>query len=306
MPEGRLHVLQDEAVALVQNPYLPAERFASKGKLRNDLAQARDVLAGLGRDFEDAGVMADALEVGQRLVPLEARRRVGAHYLAEAEATCDFTPRFDQRCLDFIPPDLNGLLYEYELFFAAHAARLGWVEHWDWQQRADARRERINTLLWSESRGLYLDYDHVNQRPGAVAALTGVQLLAHGIPTAEQASRIVANLPLFECEYGIAYTEECPACRDYQWAFPTVWPPLVWMTVVGLRRYGYAADARRITQKHLNLADALFAQTGKLWEKTDGERGVVAVGEYDAPPMMGWSAGVYVALTACLAESNPS
>jgi len=235
-------------------------------------------------------------------LPIEARRRVGAHYLAEAEATCDFTPRFDKRCLDFIQPDLNGLLYEYELFFATHAARLGWNTYLDWQKLADTRRDRINALLWSESRGLYLDYDHVNRCHGAVAALTGVQLLAHGIPTGEQAGRIVANLSLFEREHGIAYTEECPDCRDYQWAFPTVWPPLVWMTVAGLHRYGYEGEARRISRKYVALADALFARTGKLWEKTDAERGIVASGEYSAPSMMGWSAGVYVALAEYLED----
>ena len=69
------------------------------------------------------------------------------------------------------------------------------------------------------------------------------------------------------------------------------------MTVSGLRRYGYKDDARRIAGKFLSLADALFAKTGKLWEKTDAERGAVASGEYDAPPMIGWSAGVYLALS---------
>lgn len=236
-------------------------------------------------------------------LPLAQRRRIGAHYLAEAEATCDFTPRFQKRCLDFIQPDLNGLLYEYEIFFARHAARLGWNTYRDWQQLADARRARINQFLWSEPRGLYLDYDHVNQVHSPVAALTGVQLLAHGVPTPEQAARIVANLPLFEREHGIAYTEECPDCRDYQWAYPTVWPPMVWMTVLGLDRYGYKTEARRIAQKYVTTAEALFGQTGKLWEKTDSERGAVIDAEYKAPPMMGWSAGVYVACQAYLTQA---
>ncbi len=236
-------------------------------------------------------------------LPLAARRRVGAHFLAEAEATCDFTPRFERRALDFIQPDLNGLLYEYELFFAQHAARLGWNTYRDYQDLAEARRTRINDLLWSEKRGLYLDYDHVNDRHSLVAALTGVQLLAHGIPTHEQASRIVDNLPLFERKHGVAYTEKCPDCREFQWAYPTVWPPLVWMTIAGFDRYGYHNEARRIANKYLATATALFEKTGKLWEKTDAERGAVAAGEYDAPPMMGWSAGVYVACAEYLGTS---
>ncbi len=227
---------------------------------------------------------------------LAEKRLIGAHYLAEAEATCDFTPRFDQRCLDHVQPDLNGLLCEYELFFAKHADALGWKFAIDWSARAEKRKALIDQHLWSEERGLYLDYDSANDCHSCVAALTGVQLLAHGIPRAEQAARIVANLPLFEREHGIAYTEECPGSRSYQWAYPNVWPPLVYMTVTGLARYGYQEDAKRIAEKFIRTTDRLFEKTGQLWEKTDAETGDVAGGEYDAAPMMGWTAGVYLDL----------
>lgn len=225
------------------------------------------------------------------------RRRIGAHYLAEAEASCDFTPRFDQRCLDHVQTDLNGLLYEYELFFAKHSDALGWDFAIDWAARAEHRKALINRYLWNEERGLYLDYDSANARHSRVAALTGVQFLAHGIPSAEQAARIVAHLPLFEREHGVAYAEECPGSRNYQWAYPNVWPPLVYMTVAGLRRYGFHEDADRIAQKFLLTTERLFQKTGRLWEKTDAVTGGVAGNEYAAAPMMGWSAGVYLALS---------
>jgi len=37
-------------------------------------------------------------------------------------------------------------------------------------------------------------------------------------------------------------------------------------------------------------------RTGRPWEKTEATTGEVAGGEYDAAPMIGWSAGVYLAL----------
>ena len=46
------------------------------------------------------------------------------------------------------------------------------------------------------------------------------------------------------------------------------------------------------------MTRALFAKTGQLWEKTDAETGEVAGGEYDAAPMIGWTAGVYLELKA--------
>ena len=43
------------------------------------------------------------------------------HDLAEAESGWDMTPRFDRRALNFLPVDLNALLYKYEVDFARTA-----------------------------------------------------------------------------------------------------------------------------------------------------------------------------------------
>jgi alpha,alpha-trehalase len=254
---------------------------------------AHDTWEGLEK-FADIARVRAVCPGGRETV--DGRRAIGAHYLAEAEATCDFTPRFDRRCLDHIQPDLNGLLWEYERFFATHGRALEWNLAVDWNARAERRRELINRYLWSPVRGLYLDHDTPNARHSAVAALSGVQLLAHGIPDAAQAARIASNLPLFEREHGIAYTEECPEARSHQWAYPNVWPPTVYMTVTGLSRYGFHEAAARIARKYLHTTDRLFKKTGQLWEKTDAETGDVAGGEYEAAPMLGWTAGVYLAL----------
>ena len=40
----------------------------------------------------------------------DERIRFGAHLLAEAESGWDFTPRFEGRCMDFNPVDLNAIL----------------------------------------------------------------------------------------------------------------------------------------------------------------------------------------------------
>jgi alpha,alpha-trehalase len=227
--------------------------------------------------------------------------RIGGHYLAEAESSCDFNPRFDRRCLDFCQVDLNALLFEYEVVLADYSERLGWGDHALWVKRGSARRERMNRYFWNEQSSLFLDYDFVNNCPSPVPALTGFQTLFCGIATPEQAARMVAKLPLFECEHGIAYTPEAPGCRDYQWAFPAVWPCMVWMMVDGLRRYGFEADARRIAEKYVATTIRLFEKTGRLWEKTDAVTGGTSNNEYTADPMLGWAAGVFVALTSDLA-----
>jgi alpha,alpha-trehalase len=233
-------------------------------------------------------------------VPDADKERVGGHYLAHAEATCDFSPRFtDGRCLDFCQPELNALLFEYEETLAGWAPLL----EWDAAFFADAalqRKARVNDLLWSEELGLFLDYDFVNGCHSAVPALTGFQTLDTGLATPAQASRMVAQLGLFERQHGIAYTPDVAGCRSFQWAFPNVWPPMVSILMTGLQRYGFLADAQRLARKYVATADRLFAKTGRLWEKTDAETGEVAGGEYEAAAMIGWSAGVYLQAAALL------
>jgi alpha,alpha-trehalase len=229
--------------------------------------------------------------------PIAEVRRIGAHYLAEAEATCDFTNRFDRRCLDFIQVDLNALLYEYELAFAEWGAAAGWNEQTLWRKRAEERVERMQSLLWDEERGLFLDYDLANGRRGSVPALTGLQTMAHGIATPEQARRMADNLPLFEREHGLAYTAETSDCRNYQWAYPISWVPLTCMTIEGLARYGFHEEARRIAATFVRTTVRLFEKTGKLWEKVDAETGEPAHAEYACAPLFDWTAGVFVLLT---------
>ena len=75
------------------------------------LAQKRrivDVLKKrLGPNFRKK---AECLSEGKKL-------EIASHYIAEAESGWDFTPRFDMRCEDFCPVDLNSNLYYYEKNF---------------------------------------------------------------------------------------------------------------------------------------------------------------------------------------------
>ena len=258
-----------------------------------------DINAGCEEFYSDARVLAQGNSLD---APIARQREVGAHFIAEAETGWDFTQRFDSRCLDFNAVDLNGLLYEYETYLSEVSKQLDWGDSARWKERAAKRVELVAQYLWNEEQGLFFDYDFVNDRQSEVASLAAMLPLFSGLATAEQAERVRQNLPLFEREHGVAVTDEREGCRDFQWAFPNVWPPLVYVTVEGLRRYGFEADARRIAQKYVNTTITLFEQTGQLWEKTDSENGNVAGGEYDAAPMLGWSAGVFIALVELLEQ----
>lgn len=234
--------------------------------------------------------------VGTTGMTANEKARIGGQFLAEAETGWDFNQRFAARCLDHNAVDLNGLLYDYETWLGDLSSRFDWGDGDLSQERADRRRELADRYLWSSRDGWFFDYDWVNRRAGPVYALAGMLPLFTGLASPEQAAAAVRNLDRFERDHGVAVTEERPECRRYQWAYPNAWPPLTWVAVASLRRYGFEEDARRIAGKYVETTRSLFARTGQLWEKTDVETGDVAGGEYDAAPMIGWTAGVYIAL----------
>jgi alpha,alpha-trehalase len=224
------------------------------------------------------------------------KMRHAQHALAECTSGWDFTPRFENRCLDFIPVDLNANLYLYELGFATIAEILGDGSADAWREKAAARRERLERFCWSEARGLYLDYDFVNRRHTTVASLATFQPLWAGMAAPDRAARVRENLPLFERDFGLATCEAVDTgSRSYQWGYPNGWAPLHLIAVEGLQRYGYDQDATRIADKYLAAVAGLFDKTGNLWEKYNVSDGSLqAVCEYDNPEMLGWTAGVFV------------
>ena len=72
---------------------------------------------------------------------------------------------------------------------------------------------------------------------------------------------------------------------------------MAWSPRTGLvDLYGGREDlAAEISQRYRKLLEDNFIKTGKLWEKYNGVTGEVVNAEYIAPPMMGWTAGVYLA-----------
>ncbi len=227
-------------------------------------------------------------------IPDNEKARIGRHYLAEAETGWDFNQRFDGRCDEHNATCINGLLYELEVWLSEHADRLGWDDANHLKERAEKRIKLTNRYLWNDGKGWYFDYDFVNGKQSDIMALSGMQMMMAGMASQEQAEKMRGNLNLLEREHGVAVTAEGPACRNYQWAFPNVWPPLTYVAVEGLRRYGFHKDAKRIAEKYVKTTQSLFDKTGQIWEKTDAETGEVAGGEYDAAPMLGWTAGVYI------------
>ena len=209
------------------------------------------------------------------------------------ESGWDCTSRFCEDAHRINGADLNALLFGMETAMADFASVLQNGDEATWQSRADIRKQRMNAILWDNENGMFADYNH---RTGAFAAYRSAAAfypLFCGAASDEQAAATVRTLPRFVRKFGVSAGDEHSPWHC-QWDDPHVWAPLQYIVYEGLVRYGYLAEASRVADTYCKLIEAAFDETGHLWEKYDGNTGKPAVSEYDAPPMLGWTAGVYL------------
>lgn len=223
---------------------------------------------------------------------------LASNFIAQAESGWDFNPRFNSAAHRFAAVDLNSLLWALEDNLAYFASVLQNGEQQKWQALADKRRNLCDEFLWNDEKHAYLDRTVSAGEWSPVFSAASFYPLMVGMAAPEKAAAVIDNLPKIEFAHGIAATEKQSAVPgSYQWAFPNGWPCLQYVVEKGLRRYGHAADARRIASKYVTLVNSIFEETGNLWEKYNVEEGTIRVNnEYEMPPMMGWTAGVYLYL----------
>ncbi len=186
------------------------------------------------------------------------------------ESGFDPSNRFGPFNIDIIhynPVCLNSLLYLMESQTADILHTLGREgEVSQWRDRATHRAELINRLMWDGQEGLYYDYDFVSKHVRRYPFLTTFYPLWAGIATKEQAARVKNNLSKFERTGGLQTSIHV---SGNQWDSPFGWAPLQMIAVEGLRRYGYNAEAERISMEFLGLVYREFLRQGYIVEKYD-------------------------------------
>jgi alpha,alpha-trehalase len=224
------------------------------------------------------------------------------HDQTELESGWDYTPRFSRRALDYLPVDLNALLYRYEMDFARAAHIAGdEFEVRAWQRAARKRKKVMTDLMWDRYRGLFYDYDYVQGKRGSVSSLATYYTMWSGLATKQQARAMVRALRRFEHKGGLATTDDLPLNQRFlggmptQWAYPNGWAPLHFLAVRGLERYGYHREARRIALKWLRTNLGWFNKNGVFLEKynvADPDK-PPAKGVYPAQTGFGWTNAVF-------------
>jgi alpha,alpha-trehalase len=243
------------------------------------------------------------------------------HDRAVRESGHDTTHRFDDRTADFLPCDLNALLYRYEMDFAelletnfgGQLASLGpgFDSAASWKERARARKQAMMELMWDEGRGFFFDYDFANRKRSTYISATGLFPLWAGMldqtnAREQQDARIAAAFAERELEEyaGLAATarKSVESARTHdarQWDYPYGWPPHQMMAWQALRRYGLQADAERLAYRWLyaltrNARDYNGTIPEKLNVVTGSHEVFVEYGnvgtrfDYIAPEGFGW------------------
>lgn len=229
------------------------------------------------------------------------------HDLAEAESGWDMTTRFGRKALDFVPVDLNSLLFKYEMDFVRYYRLVGDESTAErWTTVAKYRKSVMDGIMWSNLRGIYYDYNYAKEKRGAIASVATYYAMWAGMVDDKQAKQMVVALRRFEHKGGLSTTDAqafnqvvpgviAPGVMPTQWAYPNGWAPLHLIVIQGLERYGYHDDARRIALKWLKNNLDWFNEHGVFLEKYNvvDPNKPPAKGVYPSQTGFGWTNAVF-------------
>ncbi|MFZ9954861.1 MAG: trehalase family glycosidase [Flavobacteriales bacterium] len=224
------------------------------------------------------------------------------HLGAEHESGWDMTSRFNDRCLDYLPIDLNTCLYKYETDLSEVFRLLkNYDKHKYYKEQALKRKNMIMELMWNEEKNFFFDYNKFLGEQSSFISVAGFYPLWAKMASEKQAERIVKYiLPLLESKGGVLNTQAYNLSEyTKQHDCPNGWPHQQWIVVKGLLNYGYKNDAERIAKKWLDMNHELFIETGKFWEKHNVvKRGVGEFNPDRYPTQSGfaWTNAVFVRL----------
>ena len=146
-------------------------------------------------------------------------------------------------------------------------------------RRLDASRlrltETMNLTLWSEAAGMYFD-ELPSGRSPRLAASHFLPLLA-GIPSRRRAVRMVETLrdpARFRGDWVLpTISRDDPAFADQQYWRGSIWPPMNYLVLQGLRRYGFDDLAAELAWKGAEMFLADRRRTGFCRENFDARTG---------------------------------
>ncbi len=250
------------------------------------------------RDSDGAGLVEWAIEARENC--------------RSGESGMDNSSRFDG-AIQLDAPDFNAYLAQECEIMAKFATQLGLPDTDYWDKQHNRICSLLNERLWSEEKGLYVDYDVENQVHSDVLSSAGFLPLIAGAPTPEMARKIVANLKNPD-RFGTAFpvpsiSHDSKAYSKDMWRGPT-WININVLIARGLDRYGFHDEATALRQRTIAEIEQNYTRFGTFFEFYD-DRGECTPPELlrkgvcrpDISPYhqvfmdYGWSGTLYIDLT---------
>lgn len=241
----------------------------------------------------------------QKRVTDSMRKAIYRHLRAGATSGMDFSSRWFEdgeklttiKTTDIVPVDLNCLLYHLERTIAkAYKLQGNSAKATHYENLAARRKRSVNKYFWSRQQGFYVDYHFRDKRQLEELTLAG--MMPFFLHVADKNNIMPAADVLrreFLKEGGLLTTLRN---TGEQWDAPNGWPPLQWISIIGLDNYGEDELAKDIAGRWVRTNLRVFENTGKLMEKYN----VVDIsleaggGEYPGQDGFGWTNGVLLGL----------
>ncbi|TKS57426.1 trehalase family glycosidase [Mesohalobacter halotolerans] len=183
------------------------------------------------------------------------------------ESRHDTTWRLDGVCANLNTVSLNSLLYKYETDFAyliqtyfddslTYDNQTFDAQYW--LDKAEARKQLVNQLLWNEDDKVFYDYNFVTQSHLIYESATNYYPMWAELVTSEQAehlkNRLLATLKakggiLASSKFSVEKFATSDVAR--QWDYPNGWAPHQMLIWKGLMNYGYDDEAQELIYRWL-------------------------------------------------------
>jgi alpha,alpha-trehalase len=239
------------------------------------------------------------------------REDVFRNLRAAAESGWDFSSRwlntdtankyrlFTIRTTDIIPVDLNSLLYNLEYSISrSYQISDNKLKAEEYRSKYEMRKKAIIKYCWNPKYGFFMDFNFKYSAQTSCLSLAGLYPLYFNISNKEQAYLVAEKVKNSFLKSGGVVTTLNKTGQ--QWDAPNGWAPLQWITINGLRNYGYGTLADDIRKRWLDLNNKVYYQNYKLLEKYNVEDTTLmgGGGEYPNQDGFGWTNGVYQILSA--------
>lgn len=198
--------------------------------------------------------------------------------------------------IEIVPVDLNSLIYHMEITLSEmYRLQQQPQQQQEYLMKAMKRKTAVSTYCWNEEKRFFYDYDFVAGQITGRKSLAAVYPLFFRLATEDQALGVSEVVKAeFVQPHGVL-TTIYPTGQ--QWDAPNGWAPLQWLTIQGVRNYGFSALGEQIKASWVRHNIEVFRETGKLVEKYNVVEGVGGSGgEYPNQDGFGWTNGVLLRL----------